>query len=83
MTSEHKEPVVVGEYMSEFEAEIIKNLLTDAGIPCQVSGGTISGFRAEAPNRVQVLVPAGYEAKARAILDQHEQDRPQGGDADD
>jgi len=69
MEREHKEPVVVGEYQSEFEATIIKNMLLDNDVPAEVSGATISGFRAEAPNMVQVIVPAGFEQRARELLD--------------
>lgn len=66
--SKHDEPVVIGEYPSEFEAMIVKNQLVEAGIPAQVSGGTIGGFRAEAPGLVQVLVAAANADRARALL---------------
>lgn len=64
----HDEPVVIGEYPSEFEAMIVKNQLVEAGIPAEVSGGTIGGFRAEAPGLVQVLVGAANAERARAVL---------------
>jgi len=67
----HGEPVVVGEYPTEFEATIIKNLLVEAGIHAMVSGGTIGGFRAEAPGMVQVLVAAGSESRARELIAGH------------
>lgn len=59
---------MVAECHSEFEATIVKNQLVEAGIPAQVSGGTIGGFRAEAPGLVQVLVSAANAARARELL---------------
>ena len=67
----HGEPVVVAEYPTEFEATIVKNQLVEAGIPAEVSGGTIGGFRAEAPGLVQVIVAAGTEERAREVIAGH------------
>lgn len=70
--STHDEPVVVGTYQSEFEASIVKNMLVEAGIPAEVSGGTIGGFRAEAPGLVEVIVAADNAARAWALVAEHE-----------
>lgn len=75
MSSEHPEPVVVGEYPSEFEAMIVKNMLTEAGITCQVMGGTLAGFRAEAPAMVRVLVPEADQERALELLIEHDKER--------
>lgn len=66
--SEHPEPVVVGAYQSEFEANIVCSMLRSEGVPCEVSGGTVGGMRAEAPGLVEVLVPAAQAERARALI---------------
>ena len=70
--SEHPEPRVVAECTSEIEATIIRNMLREEGIPCEVSGGTIGGMRAEAPGLVQVLVPETHAEQARKMVLEHE-----------
>ena len=75
-----REPKVVAEYVSEFEANIVRNMLRSEGIPCEVSGGALAGFRAEAPNMVRLLVPAGFEEQALKLLIEHDQSR--GADAE-
>ncbi len=80
--SEHPEPVVIGAYQSEFEANIVSNMLRNEGIPCEVSGGMLGGMRAEAPGFVEVLVPAEFAERARALIDKH-QDRSDQSDTDD
>ncbi len=70
--SKHPEPIVIGAYQSEFEANIVQNMLRNEGIPCEVSGGMLGGMRAEAPGLVEVLVPADFEDRARALLQKHE-----------
>jgi len=80
--SEHPEPVVIGAYQSEFEANIVSNMLRNEGVPCEVSGGMLGGMRAEAPGFVEVLVPAEFAERARALLDQHKDRSEPGGDDD-
>lgn len=70
-----REPKVVAEYVSEFEANIVRNMLQSEGIPCEVSGGALAGMRAEAPGLVQLLVPAGFEEKALKLLNEHDERR--------
>ncbi len=73
--SKHEEPKVVAEYVSEFEANIVCNMLREEGIPCQIMGGTLAGFRAEAPNLVRLLVPAEFEERALRVLIEHDATR--------
>lgn len=83
MSSEHPEPVVVGEYPTEFEATIVKNMLTEAGITCQVVGGGLAGFRAEAPVMVRVLVPEGDQERALELLIEHDKQRLERGEGEE
>lgn len=53
---------------TEFEAEAIAAALRARGIAARTLGGTLAGFRAEAPNRVSVIVDAGDLAEARDAL---------------
>ena len=81
--SEHPEPKVVAECTSEFEANIVCNMLRSEGIPCEVVGGMIGGMRAEAPGLVEVIVPAAHAERARAlVLDQKERTREEGSGED-
>ncbi|MFN0010225.1 MAG: putative signal transducing protein [Phycisphaerales bacterium] len=53
---------------SEFEAAAIAAALREQSIPAQVSGGTITGFRAEVPGEAQVLVFESDLERARNAL---------------
>lgn len=68
MDKKHADPVVVGEYPSEFEASIVRNMLSAEGIPAEVQGGMVAGFRAEVPGMVRVIVPAGFQERALKLL---------------
>ena len=72
---DHKEPKVVASYQSEFEANIVRNMLRESGIPCEVMGGSLAGFRAEAPAMVKLLVPADFEEQALKMLIDHDAER--------
>lgn len=54
---------------SEIEAEAVRGALAEAGIRAVVTGGFISGFKAEAPGDAQVLVRAADLERARRVLD--------------
>lgn len=68
MGKESHEPVVVGQFPTEFEAMLTRNMLVEAGIPAQAVGGMTAGFRAETPGFVKVLVPAEDEEQALKLL---------------
>lgn len=53
---------------NEVEAEVIAGVLNDHGIQATTSGGYTSGFRAEAPGDVGVLVAADDLPHARELL---------------
>ncbi len=65
---EPNDPVIVGEFESELEANFIVSRLADAGIPAWVTGQLTAGFRAEAPGRVRVLVRTSDAERAREAL---------------
>lgn len=67
--TDHRAPVVLARYPTEFEAALVRGILLNAGIPCEIAGIHTAGFRAEAPGMVDVLVPANREAEARSVLD--------------
>jgi hypothetical protein len=71
MSNEHREPVVVARYSTEFEAVLAKNMLTEAGIPAQVVGAMTAGFRAETPGIVKLMVPGDFEEQALILLIEH------------
>jgi hypothetical protein len=60
---------------NEMEAGIIVATLEDNGIRATITGQTTSGFRAEAPGWVQVLVAEEDVPRAEALLDKIDQGR--------
>ena len=60
--------VAIAHPRDDIEAQLITNLLADAGIEAMVTGGSLSGFRAEAPANVCVVVRAADAAAAREAL---------------
>ena len=60
--------VAVAHPRDDIEAQLIKNLLADAGIEAMVTGGALAGFRAEAPADVCVVVRAEDADRAREAL---------------
>jgi hypothetical protein len=68
----HAEPdtrlVAIAHPRDDIEAQLITNLLADAGIEAMVTGGSLAGFRAEAPANVCVVVRgADAEAASEAL----------------
>ncbi len=64
--------VVVYKAAGEFEANVVKGKLDSAGIPAMFeheSGGTAIGLTIDGWGEYRILVPAGFEREARAILD--------------
>lgn len=68
MNEKHQDPVVVGEYPTEFEASLVKNMLSMEGVPSELVGAMTAGFRAETPGMVKVLVPGSFAELAREII---------------
>ena len=76
--SEHESPplapapgarlVAVAHPRDDIEGALVKNLLADAGIEAMVTGGTLAGFRAEAPADVCVVVREADAQAAREAL---------------
>jgi len=68
----HAEPdtrlVAIAHPRDDIEAQLITNLLADAGIEAMVTGGSLAGFRAEAPANVCVVVRAHDADAAREAL---------------
>ncbi len=70
MASEAERPVVLAKVATEAEAAMIVQALAGAGIEARAVGGFTSGFRAEVPGQVQVLVREEDVAAARKILEE-------------
>jgi len=60
--------VAIAHPRDDIEAQLITNLLADAGIEALVTGGSLAGFRAEAPANVCVVVRAADADAARGAL---------------
>ena len=74
MSNDHSDqnPVVLTSLPSEAQAAILVAALVGDGIHAEMSGTLTSGFRAEAPGNVKVLVmPDDYE-RAQEILKENE-----------
>lgn len=68
MTDETVKPCLLEYAGSEPEAAIIVAALRHAGINAHAEGGIVSGFRAEAPGGVKVIVPESELNRARNVL---------------
>lgn len=60
--------VAIAHPRDDIEAQLITNLLAEAGIEAMVTGGALAGFRAEAPANVTVVVRAADAEAAREAL---------------
>ena len=60
--------VAIAHPRDDIEAQLITNLLADAGIEAMVTGGALAGFRAEAPANVCVVVRGADADAAREAL---------------
>ncbi len=71
---EFEETEVLVRVSTEWEAELIKGILTDRGIRASTGGTQAAGFRAEAPAKVSVVVPADEVERSKEILRQSKLD---------
>lgn len=65
-------PVVLTMLPSEAQAAILVAALAGDGIHAEMSGTLTSGFRAEAPGDVKILVTVQDFDRAQKILNEHE-----------
>ena len=70
MASDPDELVELNRVSNEAEAAIIVNALADVGIRALATGGFTSGFKAEAPGDVKIVVRRGDLQGARTALDE-------------
>jgi hypothetical protein len=61
---------------NEIEANLIVGVLQSHGVQATATGGYTSGFKAEAPGDVQVLVRRGEIDRARTLLEETRATRP-------
>lgn len=78
----HPEPVIIAQYATEIQATFAANMLREAGIRCEVVGGASSGFKAESPGHVRLLVSSHDEAKARVLLEEFDAQKSPDADED-
>jgi len=68
MTADPMSPKTLAWLANEIEAAMIVNALEEQGIRATAVGGYTSGFRAEAPGGVRVVVAQGDLFRAREVL---------------
>ena len=73
--SDNLDTVVLAVVPSEMEATLIVDALRDLEITAESSGALTSGFRAEAPGGVRILVRSEDLARARTALDAFRKER--------
>ena len=66
--SDLKAPMVLTKFPHEIEATALINVLRQRGIDAHATGAAISGFRAEAPADVSVVVRAEQLEQAQRIM---------------
>ena len=70
MADDPNRPVVLTTRPTEAQAALIVAALEDRGVQAQATGGFTSGFRAEAPGDVRVLVrECDFERARKALHD--------------
>ena len=67
------EPVKLTSYPDSFTASLVVNALESAGISAQAVGGFVSGFQAEAPGVVEIVVKESDLERAKSILAEFQQ----------
>ncbi len=75
MTAVPSHPEVLVRVSDELVAAVIVNTLADQGIWAMAVGGSTSGFKAEAPGDVTVVVRAPDLAQAKQVLDEIRRDQ--------
>lgn len=81
MTDDPNQPVVLTTVPTDVQAALIVAALRERGIEAQSVGELTSGFRAEAPGDVKILVRQADLARAQAALRAVEADRRGSNDA--
>ena len=76
MSTDPESPKVVKSVPSEIEGAAIVATLADHGIKASTTGDFTSGFRAEAPGWVEVVVKAEDFERAEKILSTHLDEKP-------
>jgi hypothetical protein len=79
---DHPEPVTVAQYSTEIQATFAANMLREAGIRCEMVGGASSGFKAESPGYVRLLVSARDATRARMLLEEFDAEKSSDSDED-
>jgi hypothetical protein len=79
MTTKNDSLMTLTTVSTEMEGQLLVNLLEEHGIPATAAGGMTSGFRAEAPGTVQVMVMQDRLSVARVIVDEFQAARTQPG----
>ena len=72
MPHEEGPTVLLAVVPSELEASLVVAVLMGEGIDAQASGGMTSGFRAEAPGGVRILVRASDRGRALEIMSEQQ-----------
>jgi nitrogen regulatory protein PII-like uncharacterized protein len=70
MTTDPNRPTVLLTVANEMEAAVIVNALAEHGVDAFATGGYTSGFKAEAPGDVQVVVKNADMERAQQALTQ-------------
>jgi len=83
MAENSDQPVVLASCADEAEAALLVAALEARGIEAQITGALTSGFRAEVPGGVQVLVRRSDMDRATEALRDVESEEPPAGDDDE
>lgn len=73
MTSDPNSPTIIYEAENAVEAGAVITALEAEGIKATTTGSYTSGFQAEAPGQVQVVVRQSEAEQARSIIERFEE----------
>ena len=70
--TDNESVVTLAVFTEDMLAQMLAEALESAGIQCQIEGGVTSGFRAETPTVVKVIIHRNDQEKAQVIFEEWE-----------
>ena len=70
--TDNESVVTLAVFTEDMLAQMLAEALESAGIQCEIEGGVTSGFRAETPTVVKVIIHRNDQEKAQVIFEEWE-----------
>lgn len=70
--TDNESVVTLAVFTEDMLAQMLAEALESAGIQCEIEGGVTSGFRAETPTVVKVIIHRDDQDEAQAVFEEWE-----------